>query len=374
MLKLKLHTCLLLFSLLAINNSLIASNDYKTDLLARMAASMNITSQLSSLANGEYYKQFTYQGQPVTVIVRNNSIEHIGHSLFTPYQRSLLKAPICNFIERFSLEIAVPLEREKSIEKHIAESGVSFDKGTFSSFCHLFNDTTYQVSIENKDDKNYLVQWQKNNQTYCAIKFPIDYDLLNGSEMLENERRLAGEILKTSAACSNSVAATPDELSATWQKNYFIQQGQSYYSNELNTNKYFEQDDTGGYNLVYTSKYPLESLANLLTSSAIDNQFVMDIRLKKYGLTEDAISVPLNSWINFCLNTGCTPYVGVINYDGNFATCELLMRNADLGYNHVMKLTFDITQLEDRKGIIEARLNSYVPSSKIKYLFDELRQ
>ena len=96
--------------------------------------------------------------------------------------------------------------------------------------------------------------------------------------------------------------------------------------------------------------------------------------LCRSGYKEEIIRVPLNSWINFCLNSGCTPFVGLIDYDGNNATFELVMRNADLGYNHVMKVKFDVAQLESRKGIIEARLNSYVPTSKIKFLFDELIQ
>ena len=374
MLKLKLHTSLILFSLLAINVSLMAGNDYKTDLLTRMAASMNVSSQLRELPDGEYYKYLTYQGKPVTVIVNNNTIDHIGYSLFTPHQRSIANGPICNFLERFSLEIALPIERQKSVEKHIAESKVSFDMGTFSSFYPLLADTTYEVSVQNRDNKSYNVQWSKNNQLYCSIVFPIDYDLLNGSEMIENERRIVKDIAKSSTSCRNSSTAQLDELSTTWNDCFYILQGESYYSNDLNTNKYFELDESGNYQLIYNTRYPLESLSNLLSSSAIDNQFVIDIRLKKYGYNEEIISVPLNSWINFCLNSGCTPFVGLIDYDGNNATFELVMRNADLGYNHVMKVKFDVAQLESRKGIIEARLNSYVPTSKIKFLFDELRQ
>lgn len=71
------------------------------------------------------------------------------------------------------------------------------------------------------------------------------------------------------------------------------------------------------------------------------------------------------------MRQGCTPYFGVISFEGTLAVCELLMRNANEGYCHVMKVTCDVEQLLDKKGNITARLTSYVPTFKIKNLFKE---
>lgn len=370
----RLHTSLIAMLLCTMAGTLVARNGYRTDLLARMASSMQIASRLDTLEEGMHWRWETYKGKAVTVIVKDHQVEHIGYALFTPGQRMAFPSPVYNFLERYTLEMDVPLKREKSPARQIAEDGIAFEKGAFSSLHALLNDTTCRINITNENGKRYIVRLEKGNTEFCHMHFPVSYDLLQGTAMLENERRLKEEITRSSLHKIKQTVVSRKELLPTWQSNYFILPGESYYTDELNTNRYYEQSEKGDFRLVYHSKYPLESLANLLTTTEIDNQFIIDILLKKYGYKEEMINVPLERWITFCLDSGCTPYFGVISYDGNFAVCEVVMRNVAWGYNHVMKITFDVSQLEDRKGIIQARLNSYIPSSKIKYLFDEIRQ
>lgn len=370
----RLYTGLIAMLLCTMAGNLVARNGYRTDLLARMASSMQIASRLDTLKEGVHWRWETYKGKAVTVIVKDRQVEHIGYALFTPEQRMTFPSPVYNFLERYMLEMDVPLKREKSLARQIAEDGISFEKGTFSSLHALLNDTACRINITNENGKRYIVRLEKGNTVFCHMQFPVSYDLLQGTAMLENERRLKQEITSSSLHERKKTVVSRKELLPTWQSNYFILPGESYYTDELNTNRYYEQDEKGDFRLVYHAKYPLESLANLLTTTEIDNQFIIDILLKKYGYKEEMINVPLDQWIMFCLDSGCTPYFGVISYDGNFAVCEVVMRNVAWGYNHVMKVTFDVSQLESRKGIIQARLNSYIPSSKIKYLFDEIRQ
>jgi hypothetical protein len=67
---------------------------------------------------------------------------------------------------------------------------------------------------------------------------------------------------------------------------------------------------------------------------------------------------------------GCKAFFGIISLEkDNIATCELIMHNHRMGYNHIMKITFPMSTFDERKGRIQARLNSYVNSSRIKNLF-----
>lgn len=367
------YTCFILVILWGVRFDLTAQNSYQTDLLGRMATYMKLASTFETLKDGTYWKHFSFNGKPITVIVRNGRIEHIGYALFTPYLRSTFSSPVFNFLERYTLEIDLPLNREKEVVRQIAEDDISFDKGTFAFFQTLLRDTTFLVQIDN-DGKRYTVSWHKNNLAHCSIHFPISFDLLNGSEMLENERRIRADIWADPLCQVVSVQVSRKQLLPTWQSNYFILPGESYYTDSLNTNRYYEQDPEGNFRLMYHAKYPLESLANLFTTSEIENQFAIDIRLKKYGYQEELMNIPLNRWVSFCLNNGCKPFFGVISFDGNVAECELIMQNKNQGYDHAMRITFDISLLENRKGVVQARLNSYVPTSKIKYLFDEIKQ
>ncbi len=372
--KWRLHILLTALCVGELTGGVMAQRAYRTDLLERMATAMQLSSRLDPLDDGMYYRCISYQGKPLTVFVRNNRIEHIGYTLFSMDQRSALHTPVFDFIERYWLELNVPVKREKSLERKMAEDDFSFEKGSFASFQSIQQDTTLRIDVTNKDGKRYLVSWYKEEGLFCSVAFPVDYDLLNGSEMLENERRIASEIGLAALLPVEPLLVNPENLLPAYGEDYLILPGESYYLDELNTNKYVEPDSSGTYRLIYRSAYPVESLANLLTTAQIDNQFMLTIRLKKYGYSEELLNVPLNRWTSYCLTNGCKPFFGVISLNDTTAVCELLMRNTDQGYNHVMKLTIDITQLDERKGIIHARLNSYVPTSKIKYLFDEIRQ
>ena len=78
---------------------------YRSSQLERIADYIGLPCQEKE---GLFYKSLWYQGYPVTVIVRNGEVAHIGYSLFTPTQRQLLNELQCNFIERLALTTDIP--------------------------------------------------------------------------------------------------------------------------------------------------------------------------------------------------------------------------------------------------------------------------
>lgn len=129
--------------------------------------------------------------------------------------------------------------------------------------------------------------------------------------------------------------------------------------------------DSLEFELLYSEDMPIESMANLVTGTDIDDSISIDILLVKYGYRTEQFTVPLRQWITFCIAEGCQPYFGVISQDSSEVVCELIMHNELFGYAHVMKLTFNPIIIAQRKGIVKARLNSYVPINNLKSLFDE---
>ena len=373
----KLYACMLLYIATAIWSGLSAHNDYKTDLLNEISVCMKMHDTIANMPNGEYYGNMKYGNKPLTVIVNNGVVEHIGYMIFTKCQRDGLRSPVCNFIERYLLETSLPLKMDKSIKVKMHEDDVHFNKGKLEDLYELMQDTTNAISVKLLDGRKYELKWYNLTGDICSLNFPVDYNLLNGSEMLENERRLEKFLLHpvNNLSKKDSLEIKRDYLLATWQSNYFILPGKSYYTDALTSNRYYEMDDLlGNYRLVYSTKYPQESIANLLTTAEIENNFLLDVKFVKYGGAGSRISVPLNSWVLYCIKSGCEPYFGIISYDGNIAECEVIMRNEAMGYNHIMRVTFDVSLLEAGEGIIKARLNSYVPSGNIKFLFEELNK
>ncbi|MBQ8673067.1 MAG: hypothetical protein IJ511_03305 [Bacteroides sp.] len=350
-----------------------AQNSYRADVLTRMAESLQLSAQLDTLKDGCYTHEYAYKKQPLTVVVEKGVVTHIGYTIFSTRQRTLLKSPVYDFLERYTLAAALPMKREKTVEKQLAEDDIAFSEGTFATLNKLVGDTTLNVTIDNLNDKRYKVSWYKGEKLRCSVDFPIDYDLLHGTEMVENERRIAEGMKKVVPGKVEPLQVKREQLFTTFQPNYYVMTGESYYTDLLNTNRYYEKAPDGQFQLIFNRKYPMESLANLLTTLELENGFEVKVRLKMYDFKEDNFSVSLAQFVNYFLQQGCTLYFGIISFEENTAVCQLVARNIEEGYCHTMKVTCDVEQLLDKKGSMTVRLNSYIPTSRIKNLFEELK-
>lgn len=357
---------------------LIAQNDYQTDLLARMASKLKITEQLDTLKDNVYQDLFLYKGRPLTIIVNNHRVEHIGFHLFTNEHRDVFHTPVINFVERYFLELDLGVDSIFSNKEKMEYDNVKFHKGNASFFYNLPNDSLYQisysVSIMNFDNRGYSVEWLKDSAVVCGISFPIEYAVLSGTDMIEYQERFRNEIERDTLKMPELPDIPESALDFKLLENYYVLEGDSFYNEYLNSNQYYVKDSVGHLAPLFDSLYVVESLHNLFTMPYLDNSYTIEARLQKYHNKEEIMRIPLKQWIRFCFNNGCHPYFGIIRIVDNIVTCELIMQNTDMGYVHVMKLNYDLSTFESRSGIITARLNCYIPMTRIKYLFGEIKK
>lgn len=349
-----------------------AQNRYSTDLLAQIATKTGLKARIDTLSEGLYDEWTVYKSLPVTVSISDSCVTHIGYSIFNSRQRQGFGSSICNFIERYCLELSIPVDPKFTTAQRQSIDGVSLSKGIITStdLRTLCADTTLCINLQSTGS-NYTIGWRRGTTWVQSISFPIEYDLLMGTDMDERERRLHEDLLRCNANTPIDTVPAINLLTKAWQDNYYTLQGGTYLLPSLSANQYFEKSANGKLKPIYSTVYPIESLANLFTSCRIDHDYMIDIRLHKYGFKTDTLSVPLKTWISYCVSTGCKPYFGIIKLDDVTAVCELIMHNENLGYNHIMKLEFPMSIFEQRKGRVTARLNSYVTSSRIKKLFDD---
>lgn len=372
--KLRFHAFLLMvFILSGINTmSLLAQNRYKTDLLANMAEASKYADQMDDLEDGCYRADFAYKKRIMNVVVEQGVVTHIGYLLFSESQRELMPTQtVFNFLERYALSIDLPLKREKNVEKQLAEDNISFTVGEMSDLTKLAKDTTLSITVDNLADKHYKVSWHKGEKTVCSINFPVSYDLLNGTDIVENERRIVEVVMSTKPLTPSNAKVNAKELIKSWQPNYYILPGDTCYTEQLSTNLYYEKSKEGEYRLIFDRQRPTESLANMLTTVDVDNDFKIKVRLRKYDVADEPFEVSVLQFVSHFLKQGCTLYFGLHEYEETTAVCELLIRNAAEGYCHILKIHCDVEQLLDKKGEMTARMTSYIPISKIKNLFQE---
>lgn len=359
---------LTIVAILSINNS-FAVNRYGSDLLFRMAKSLQIKEVLDSLSEDIYIAFRYYDNHPLTVVVNNGTVEHIGYTIFSKDLRDAMQSPAFDFLERYALEADLPIKSSKSFDRQMFEDGVHFSSGTIHTLKGIYSDSTLDFSMENMQNKMCRAVWHHGKIPFCSVSFPVDYNLFHGVDLVESQRRLVEELYIADVKQSINSEVTKDQLVKIFEPNYYVLQGDSIYIAQLTDNKYFREVGNDKYQLLFSETYPVESFANLLTTNSIENTIQVSIKLVLYDFKSAEIDIPLAQLLTFFKNKGCKAYFGVIDKKDDSMDVELLLTKQDEGYCHIIKLTCDINSLKDRSGYIHGRMNCYIPISKVKSLF-----
>ena len=182
------------------------------------------------------------------------TVEHIGYALFSQEQRELIGPTVGHFVERYSLEADLPLQREKTLEVQLMEDGVSFPKGGgLGSLLPLSLDPGLSLKLSELGGRWYLLEWGSFSMT-----FPSDAELLLGRTRQEDERRLPGEL----ASAPDPVAPPlPSARELSERADHMLEQTLGcYYLPSLNANRYY----TASVEPVDAPEYPAETFANVL--------------------------------------------------------------------------------------------------------------
>lgn len=344
---------------------------YKSTRLESLCSIAHISDITDTLANGTYYGQYNWEQYPLTICVDNGEVTHVGIQLFTSEYRNKMKSsPIYNFLERLLLEYH--LGYSTSDLNSLKVDNISIEKGQLKTLHKVLDDTTLTLSWSLDNGRYYKVEWAQANRPWFTINFPASYRLLEGYVADEAVKRLSNRItnmdttLRPKSVPDISRLCKCDSIDG----DYFILKGKSCVLPIINNDRYYTIRDSM-LSLIFSPVYPVESLANILITGEIANNYNAKVRMHVYGGKYEYFTIPLNSLINYFLNEGCTPYFGLkgIFPSQDRITALYEMVNESAGYEHLMSVSFDITTLPKRKGDIEMRLTPYIPTHDIKNLF-----
>ncbi len=360
-------------SVLAGSTAFGATVSYATDCLERMGHILDVGKILEDVASPDTMLIMDFRKRPVRVDISGGKVSHIGYSIFTDRQRGDMPySAVFNFLERYALNADLPGKRVKTVSAMLAEDNITCSDTGFERLRSMGADTTLAISVAELDERMYRVEWRNSSTTVFYICFPIDYDLLHGTSMSENERRLVAD-LQTCAKEYDAVMPSPvrKQLLPIYRRNYYILPGESYLLDNLTTNLYYRIESSDStYVPICSGAYPFESIANILVTGAIDNNFEVDMKIDGYNPLP-RITAPLNAMLGYFRRHGCTAYFGIGDYADPEATCYLIFRNRREGYCHLMRIIADVSMLDRREGTMTGRLTPYIPMSRVTSLFDD---
>ena len=313
------------------------------------------------------------------------NIEHVGIPLFKEVMRLLEPSPVYDF-----LEYAVLNWKYKVNPNQLYLSKVIFKLGSWNT---LLSEglSECQCSIENREDKLYIVTWQRDEKDVAIIGIPIEYELLNNDTRRNMERALVRDISSNQSAITRHAPSLIDDknLSIYGTEGLFVIPGKSYVIDMLNQNVYYklttvyETADTVINNEPVTMKmeavlpvvvvdpeFPAETFANLMMcddSSVPDVTIELDFHLSDYH--HEIVTMPLSQLKAFFRQHGCNLYFACESTQSEKAHGLMFACNLPKGYNHMLSLRIPTDQLTSANPTVQADAYLYIPPIDKSKLF-----
>lgn len=377
---------LVFFSAFFISVQILFAQNYKAERLKKAVEVTCLQFSLDSLMPDTTFYLVTKDNRVVCLRTdAMGSIEHIGIPLFNDVMRFIQPSPVYDF-----LEYAVLNWKYKVNPNQLYLSKVIFKHGSWET---LLKERLQECdcSIENRDDKLYIVTWKRKDREVVQIGIPIEYELLNNDTRRNMERAFINE-LKTE--CMAIVKPPPsivseEELSIYGTEGLFVIPGKSYIIDFLNQNVYyklttvFETVDTiirkSPINMKIESvlpmvvndvEYPAETFANLMicdNNSVPDPTMELDIHLSDYH--REHITMPLSQLKAHCRYLGCSFYFAYNGVREGEIRGMLFASNLPKGYNHLFSLRIDSDQLTASTPIVYGDVYLYIPPIDKSKLF-----
>ncbi len=346
--------------------------DYRSPRLQRIVHALE--ARLDSVS-ADTTLAISFRKHPVRIDIRNGIVVHAGYEFFGdtlrnafPFRKAL------DFVERYALETDIPSVCRNSKTTMMREDNVVSIDGNMEGLHTAAADTTLAFTISVVNNRKYCLEWRRGDNIEYFIEFPLDYSLLVGCDMIENESILAADLesLNDSISFREQLSPKRDDLISMMMRNYYVKPGKTYLIDNLTTNSYYgktEQDSV--FSLICSNSKPLETLSNIIVTGALPNDINVNLKINGYNELPK-VGKRLSAIVDYFINQGCTPYFGVGNIDDNMvAQCYVMLDNQFEGYCHLLQLSFD-TQTEDvTSGTLKGRLTPFIPMAKVVNLYDD---
>lgn len=316
---------------------------FRTSELQRLAMTLNI--DVGELHDG--YNYLSADNAKLTIHLQNEVLDHIGLCLFSEEMRKMSQTSVFDFLERYFLQLKYP-PVEKTAAMMTRDDEVCFETGTLKTVGGLLPSDTFEYHY---DGHRYVVSWSRNDNPLLVVSFPVEYQLISGENKIESENHILNDIIQT------AVVHMPDDMES--------QQNDFYIVKSCTNRIYFV-----GNSLVCGSRYPAETVANMMLSTEMKGNVMLHLTQVEYGFRKTTIEVDLKQWISFCRNTHCQLFFGVDNIsDKGDIDAVVIAVNHEENYNHVLTVSVPTDVIATQQGTVEALLYSYVPTQNIRSLF-----
>lgn len=327
------------------------------------AANQLKLNRLDTLPEG--YSFFDWQDLCITVIKHNGRIDHIGRQLFSPVFRLQDPLPAYDYLEFAYLEQSV-----LGNDNLFKYKDVFFAEGSWQTLHQINHLTPCTVSIN--DGRHYEVCWQCNDNRQVTVKFPVSYEIISTATRGELETCFISDLRQHHRSAPSAPVIDPADVKQLQihTPEVSLLPGDKYLLPSINSNTYFRHTPADAtYQLVCDTAMINESIANAICSPAADwKQWIMEGCFHLHNDKQEAISVALTDFADFCRSQGCLLYWGLEEITASAITGTVIAYNSAAGYTHVIRLEYP-RQQKTVHQYIKADVSLFVPITNIRDLY-----
>ncbi|MDR2231595.1 MAG: hypothetical protein LBE56_00565 [Tannerella sp.] len=310
---------------------------------------------------------------------KNNEINHLGVSLFSPESKQMIGIPVCNFIEQTMLVLQLQKSSQDVRYKlneygmRLRKNGFDFGSRSFDSINNMLTDLQNPADFSLQKDSIYSVLWQFGDNQSFSMSFPISREQIFGTDKMESDEKISESLVQDN--CSKILhpespeSIAENELSLIQGTDIYRRKGLTLINNsDVNTDTYYQRSDRQ-YSLVFDTDHPNESLVNLFLNNQIDNSLMLKISHRKYGGFSPALTIPLNRFI--CLfEDEFTTFCLLRKSNNDLINMSVILFNKNFDFVHLLRVSADRQQLFSADGTLTADFYTNIPFHNIKNLFE----
>jgi len=308
-----------------------------------------------------------------------HQVSHLGISMFSKEIKEILNKPVCNFVERLLLELSLVSDQDDiiSVLDHygilVQRNGRKFGESNVNSIPAILNEIEDPVYFTlSKDDKSYTAVWEYGLQNLFSIQFPLNRELITGTNKLEADNVLYDQLKETN--CTNLSTPTKymfdDAELISNDGTVFIRQGESFILDIINENTYY-QKAANGYELIFHENYPKESLSNLFLGDFENNALNIQITHSMYGNYNPEFEMKLNDFICF-FKQDFKVYAASYQKEPDVINATVIFQNKLYNYIHLLVISTKKEDIFTENGVLTASFRSNIPQHNINSIVRDI--
>ena len=316
------------------------------------------------------------------VILHNEKrqISHLGISLFSKETKEIINQPVCDFIERFLLELTLAEDNnaiKKILERNnitIRQNGINYGEGKVKSISNILNEIEKPVYFTlNNDRESYTIIWEYGVNNVLIIKFPSNRELILGTNKKESDNLLYDQLQNDNYCTGESdikAFLTEDQKLTSTDGTVFISKSDTFMIKEITKDTYYEKCENG-YKIIFDKNFPKESLSNFILGHFANEYLKIHVKHSMYGNFSPEYEMKFSDFICFFKNDFNIYNASFQNNAGELKS-TIIFHNKHFNYIHLLMITTTEENIFDNNGVLMASFYSNIPQHNIKSLIGNL--